>query len=86
LNTLLHDPLLDWSAKAKGNELVNPEAIGNAALAAVGDRLDGIKRDNTTKADLLLPMSVESLVDSLIRDATSDTNLKDMYLGWMAYI
>lgn len=87
LNTLLHDPLLDWSAKSsKSAEPPNPEALGNAALAAVGDRLDGIKRDNITKADLLLPMSVESLVESLIRDATSDTNLREMYLGWMAYI
>lgn len=83
LETFLFDPLWEWSRKSsKSTKEVdwssgdNEEAL--KALNVIQKKLDGSIVPG-------LPLSVEGQVRELISQATSDENLAQMYIGWMAY-
>nr|XP_008104413.1 PREDICTED: serine/threonine-protein kinase ATR isoform X1 [Anolis carolinensis] len=91
LKTFLHDPLVEWSKPARGSSktLVNEtgEIVNEKAKTHVQDidqRLQGvIKNRNRVKG---LPLSIEGHVHHLIQDATDETLLCQMYLGWAPYM
>lgn len=70
LETLIHDPLLDWKK-------LDPRHI----LMKVRKKLRGLINE-----DEGLPMNIHGQVDVLIQEATSIERLAQMYCGWAAYI
>lgn len=71
LETLLHDPLLDWKS------VQDPQAH----MTKVRRKIRGLVNENDG-----LPMNVNGQVDILIQQATSIDRLSQMYSGWAAYI
>lgn len=75
LEAMIHDPLVEWTPSLKkrgstGVELRLDEARG--ALTTVRHKLEGFKRRQAASE---MRLTTPNLVDSLIRDATSPTNL-----------
>ena len=74
----------------------NEEA--KAILKTIDERLRGIynfhravaqrqqSQKETNEHEELLPLSVQGQVERLIREAVSDENLAQMYIGWMPFI
>ncbi|XP_042314459.1 serine/threonine-protein kinase ATR [Sceloporus undulatus] len=91
LKTFLHDPLVEWSKPVRGStktlvnetgEIVNEKA--KTHVLDIDQRLQGvIKNRNRVKG---LPLSIEGHVHHLIQDATDETLLCQMYLGWAPYM
>lgn len=73
LETLLHDPLLDW----KTDELVTPQG----QLTKVRRKIRGLML-----AKEELPVNIEGQVDKLIQEAVSPERLARMYPGWGPYL
>lgn len=73
LETLLHDPLLDW----KTDELVTPQG----QLTKVRRKIRGLML-----AKEELPVNIEGQVDKLIQEAVSPERLCRMYPGWGPYL
>lgn len=90
LKPFIHDPLVEWSktsrcARANGDssgEMHNEKAV--AHVNGIEQRLRGVYRGRNRPAGP--PLSVEGQVDCLIREATSEVNLCQMYIGWGAYL
>lgn len=70
LETLLHDPLLDWK-----ND--NPKG----RLSKVRRKIRGLLDDEEAR-----PMNIHGQVDVLIQQATSPERLCQMYIGWAPYL
>jgi serine/threonine-protein kinase ATR len=89
LETFVYDPLCEWSkssrslAQASG-EVENEDAL--QTLKGISDRLNGKKRRPDNVNEILLPLSVEGHVHSLIEDAVSHENLSRMFIGWAPYL
>ncbi|GBG33462.1 Serine/threonine-protein kinase ATR [Hondaea fermentalgiana] len=83
-------------AASGSNEVDQGKRAAQDKINAISERLDGIVRER--KADLgrpdrssdqvfeLLPMSVQSQVHRLIREATDPLKLLSMYSGWAAFL
>lgn len=75
LEAMIHDPLVEWTSshRRKNQTGVDPRlAEARAALTTVRHKLEGFKR---RQASSEIQLTTPNLVDSLIRDATSPTNL-----------
>uniref|UniRef100_A0A3P8URA2 Serine/threonine-protein kinase ATR n=1 Tax=Cynoglossus semilaevis TaxID=244447 RepID=A0A3P8URA2_CYNSE len=91
LKTFLHDPLVEWSKKAKGlvktqanetGEIVNEKA--KTHVCDIEQRLQGVIKSRNKVMGL--PLSIEGHVHYLIQEATDDKLLCQMYLGWAPYL
>lgn len=71
LETLIYDPLLDWRTLEKPHE----------HLKRVRHKIRGLLDEKEG-----MPMNVHGQVDVLIQQATSASNLSQMYAGWAPYI
>lgn len=71
LETLIHDPLLDWKTNDKSQK----------HLPTVRRKIRGLMNEFDG-----LPVSVHGQVDVLIQQATSVQNLSRMYIGWTPHI
>jgi len=90
LKTFIYDPLVEWSkqprsrgsAAAESGEIRNEKA--QTHVNNIEDRLRGILKSKTKLRGL--PLSVEGHVSHLIKEATDENNLCQMYIGWAAYM
>ncbi|CAO1612632.1 unnamed protein product [Jaminaea pallidilutea] len=96
LETMIHDPLVEWGAgdvgghssrKASASTAGRPDprmAAARHALDPVAKKLEGCHR----KPDMSWsqPLSTNNLVDALIREATDSKNLAKLYCGWMSWL
>ena len=85
LETFLHDPLCEWSKHKRAGvpreEASNQENEKAARiLSIISTKLQG----HFSVAGL--PLSVEGHVLELLSQATSASNLCQMYIGWMPYL
>lgn len=86
LEAMVHDPLVEWGIDHRGKSRVagqpDPRMIeARRSLDPVMQKLNGkLKRSTNTNGDPLwtTAYSTNSLVDALIRDATSNTLLAQM--------
>ena len=90
LRPFYFDPLLDWvptSGKQKKieprGEVINVKAV--ETLRRIENKLNGFI-ESKTKTSINMSLSVAGQVQYLIKEATSDENLSQMYLGWASYI
>ena len=98
LQTFIYDPLLEWDKIEQRNQQMrhtktnqNTEANGQKQreeIDLIRSRLEGTiatrKFNPLTKS--VIPMSVEGQVDQLIRMATDQQILSDMYFGWNPHL
>ena len=90
LKTFIYDPLVEWSKPPKGRSSAAAESgeIRNEKAQThvnnIEDRLRGILKSKTKPRGL--PLSVEGHVSHLIKEATDENNLCQMYIGWAAYM
>jgi len=90
LKTFIYDPLVEWSKPPKGRSSAATESgeIRNEKAQThvnnIEDRLRGILKSRTKPRGL--PLSVEGHVSHVIKEATDDNNLCQMYIGWAAYM
>nr|XP_044992414.1 serine/threonine-protein kinase ATR isoform X2 [Jaculus jaculus] len=91
LKTFLHDPLVEWSKPVKGHskttinetgEVVNEKA--KTHVLDIEQRLKGVIKNRNRVTGL--PLSIEGHVHYLIQEATDDSLLCQMYLGWTPYM
>ncbi len=100
LRPFYFDPLVDWVAAAgghrrKANAQPSHEVVGNEiaveTLKAIEKRLEGLvtAKRKTNKSNggnsISMPLSVAGQVNFLIKEAVSEDNLSQMYLGWAPY-
>jgi len=91
LKTFIYDPLVEWSKPPKGRSSAAAESgeIRNEKAQThvnnIEDRLRGILKSKM-KPRAGLPLSVEGNVSFLIKEATDENNLCQMYIGWAAYM
>ncbi|QPG72987.1 hypothetical protein FOA43_000291 [Brettanomyces nanus] len=96
LETFLYDPILDWKKTSKKRRGVdhNPDSSSKlqpqVALNTIRRKIKGIldprDLDTGAKDSGGLSVSVNAQVDGVIQQATSDENLAQMYIGWMAFL
>nr|XP_009857757.1 serine/threonine-protein kinase atr isoform X1 [Ciona intestinalis] len=82
LKTFIHDPLVEWSRRSRGNS--SADTANEKALSHVNDidkRLRGIIAKNKG-----LPLSIEGHVHYLIQEATDEEKLCQMYIGWAPFM
>ncbi|XP_045160246.2 serine/threonine-protein kinase ATR-like [Mercenaria mercenaria] len=90
LKPFVYDPLVEWSKPSRGHrhnptesgEITNEQ--GRVHVQNIEQRLQGILNKGTKRSGLAL--SVEGHVNHLIREATDENNLCQMYIGWAAYM
>ena len=101
LDSFVHDPLVEWK-KHSGDHMngAEGERENEDALRITGrikerlsgvynvklehERLHGLESGRTHSDSLAL--SIEGQVHRLIKEATSDENLSQAYLGWMPFM
>jgi serine/threonine-protein kinase ATR len=93
LKTFIYDPLVEWKTPAnypktstETGETIS--AKGQLHLQNITCRLKGMHAKQWTSTNSkvkALPLSVEGHVNSLIKEATDDRNLSQMYIGWSAF-
>ncbi|XP_060578307.1 serine/threonine-protein kinase ATR-like [Ruditapes philippinarum] len=90
LKPFVYDPLVEWSKPSRGHR-PNPTDSGDITneqgrvhVHNIEQRLQGILNKGTKRSGLAL--SVEGQVNHLIREATDENNLCQMYIGWAAYM
>lgn len=82
LKSFLHDPLVKWVESKSSVEVENPYAK-DAILTIEGrllGKLIGVKSERSST------LSCEGHADALVREATSHTNLANMYVWWMPWL
>ncbi|CAF3813461.1 unnamed protein product [Adineta steineri] len=96
LKTFIYDPLVEWKSATReevanmkkqqieGGEVVNMKA--QTHVRNILERVRGYCTDELTGKRVVLPLSVEGQVDHLIRQATSNELLCQMFIGWAAYL
>ncbi|XP_048255679.1 serine/threonine-protein kinase ATR-like isoform X1 [Haliotis rufescens] len=90
LKPFIYDPLVEWSKPARGQrsnptesgEISNEQAMNH--VQNIEHRLKGILKNKTKPRGL--PLSIEGHVNYLIKEATDEKNLSQMYIGWAAYL
>lgn len=87
LKSFIYDPLVEWSKPSKGRS--NPTESGEIRnekaqthVSNIESRLKGILKAKVKG----LPLSVEGHVNYLIKEATDENNLCQMYIGWASYL
>lgn len=75
LESFIHDPLLEWSKKGKGQPST---LLAASSMNIIEKKLGGVVQG-------VVPLSIEGQVSQLILDASSNENLSQMYIGWAAY-
>lgn len=97
LRPFYFDPLVEWASRrerggAPGQSKVQEEIVNQRAvevLNAIEERLRGIVAKMTSRSQsktFKQPLSVSGQVNFLIKEATSETNLAQMYIGWSGFI
>ena len=71
---------MEWSSAKSAKTAENENSDALKVMGKIDDRLRG--RTNHKG----VPLSVEGHVQKLIADATSTSNLSQMYIGWAAYL
>jgi len=90
LKTFIYDPLVEWSKPPKGRSSSAAESgeirneMAQTHVNNIEYRLRGILKSKTKPRGL--PLSVEGHVSHLIKEATDENNLCQMYIGWAAYM
>lgn len=90
LKPFIYDPLVEWqktnkmqrSHQVNSGEITNEQALTHVQM--IEHRMRGILASKTKPRGL--PLSVEGQVNNLIQEATSETLLCQMYIGWAAYL
>jgi len=77
LETMVMDPLSDWSQDAETKPV--------ETLKGIKDRIGGKMRDLTNPKRVLSALAVEGHVSKLIIEATKPKHLAVMYPGWGSY-
>lgn len=97
LEAMVHDPLGEWSVpedrhRSKGTGRKNdgrgedPRVVeARRALDPVANKLDG-RLYRLGSREPSPPFSTSNLVDALIKEATSHSNLAKMYIGWSSWL
>ena len=82
---LLDGKTLDFYAWEKDGESVDP---GEELLPALRGKIDAMADAWTReqKDAHSLPLSINGQVDRLIKEATSELRLSQMYIGWMPFM
>ncbi|KAI0751060.1 hypothetical protein C8Q80DRAFT_1099585 [Daedaleopsis nitida] len=84
LDAFVHDPLVEWEEKRRrlerSNNVVDIRAVSQDALGPIEEKLQGLFK--AWKAPVGKQLSVSNHVQSLIHQATDNTNLARMYIGW----
>jgi len=80
LRTFVYDPLVEWSSAKSAKTAENENSDALKVMGKIDDRLRGRTKHKG------VPLSVEGHVQKLIADATSTSNLSQMYIGWAAYL
>ena len=99
LEAFLHDPVVDFGATSKGN--THSSKIAMKVLDRTKQRLNGVynyhphkrtKRQQHAPAvgisaniTAMIPLSIEGQVQKLIEEATNESNLVEMFYGWMSF-
>ena len=95
LEGFVHDPLLEWKSKRKGQQ-IQQDQEGDVAMADAQD----IQQQSERAQDVMTVFKrkvvgretgpdvqpIRSQVELLIRAATSSENLANMYIGWSAFL
>ncbi|XP_059175094.1 serine/threonine-protein kinase ATR-like isoform X2 [Physella acuta] len=89
LKPFIYDPLVEWSTQSSRGQHSSETGEINNELALshvqnIEDRMRGILK--TKAKPRCLPLSIEGHVDYLIKEATDETNLCAMYIGWAAFM
>lgn len=101
LDVLRWDPLYNWVTSPVRMQRIQAQQEREAETAGEEDEIDEPARVSLNKPDeaaeaeralnvvkkkLAATLSVEAMVNELIREATDEKNLSAMYAGWAAYI
>lgn len=95
LETFLYDPILDWKKSSKKHKTdhnldakadLQPQVAMDTIRRKIKGILDPRDLDTGAKDSGGLSVSVSAQVDAVIQQATSDENLAQMYVGWMAFL
>ncbi|KAH8430361.1 protein kinase MEC1 [Aspergillus melleus] len=78
LETFLHDPTADFIGKKRRTHVRVPDSP-SGVLENVRNKLRGLLPGES------VPLSVDGHVDELITEATDESNLAAMYIGWCAF-
>eukprot|EP00043_Microstomoeca_roanoka_P020156 m.239200 g.239200 ORF g.239200 m.239200 type:complete len:1001 (-) comp17118_c1_seq9:1951-4953(-) len=82
LETLVYDPLLEWSKSTKQHKSRKiRNELGVEKIEVVKSKLRGLSNSNRG-----LALSIEGQVHKLIEEATDPNNLCQMYIGWAPYL
>ncbi|KAA6417036.1 MAG: serine threonine- kinase ATR-like, partial [Trebouxia sp. A1-2] len=85
LETLVHDPLVEWVPKnAKSGAEEQENAMARDAMATIEGRLTGTLLGVSSMPSL--PLSTEGQAHRLIEEATDKNNLGQMYIWWMPWL
>lgn len=89
LRPFYFDPLLDWvpdgrHKKTDTGEVVNEKAV--ETLKSIENKLNGLVETKKKTTNINMPLSVAGQVQHLIKEATNDELLSQMYLGWGSYL
>lgn len=71
---------MEWSSAKSAKTAENENSDALKVMGKIDDRLRGRTKHKG------VPLSVEGHVQKLIADATSTSNLSQMYIGWAAYL
>ena len=91
LKTFIYDPLVEWSKPPRGrtnHQQIESGQVKNEMAQThvnyIEARLRGVLRNKSKSRGL--PLSVEGQANHLIKEATDENNLCQMYIGWAAYL
>ncbi|KAL3137629.1 hypothetical protein ABBQ38_004906 [Trebouxia sp. C0009 RCD-2024] len=85
LETLVHDPLVEWVPKnAKSGAEEQENAMARDAMATIEGRLTGTLLGVSSMPSL--PLSTEGQAHRLIEEAVDKNNLGQMYIWWMPWL
>lgn len=82
LEAFIYDPTLDLLSKKEKKKKVGAMEVPNtpqAVLDSIQRKIKGLPPNES------VPLGVEGQVDSLIEQATNQTFLAGMYIGWCAF-
>ncbi|CAO1622863.1 unnamed protein product [Sympodiomycopsis kandeliae] len=90
LHAMVHDPLVEWGVgggqrSKSSSSRASSHAQAMNSLEPVDKKLSGWRRKDVKSREWEHPRSTNDLVDSLIRDATSNGKLSQLYIGWCAW-
>lgn len=87
LHTFIYDPLVEWKTTSANGGVLPSSNTGvtfHPNAVKILDEIEMKLRGQVAKESL--PLNVHGQVAQLIKEATSLSNLAQMYIGWMAWL